>query len=134
MTRALTLASLLLLSVPAYALEPGCYVNLPMEVVDGDTVRIESGTVRLGGYDTPETHRPECEEERAWGQRATDRLTELLASHATELCITNAECNWGRPCGHLSVRMDGYLIDVGAILVSEDLAIPFVGSMGDWCE
>ena len=138
MRKIIIAAAVVLFSGPAIAIEPGCYQDLDLRVIDGDSVEIvaEDLNVRIAGYDTPETWRPDpaCEAfEREGGERATERLQGLLESRSHELCLTNGECGHGRPCGFLAVRQGGDWIDVGAILISEDLAIPFVGEMGDWC-
>lgn len=128
MTR--TLAALLLLSAPAYALEPGEYCGYHLEVVDGDTVRLRGERVRLLGYDTPETYRPSCDAERALGEQATARLVDLLSSGRACLEVSAESDHYGRPLGTLTV--DGE--DVGDILVAEGLAIIWRGSRGEWCD
>ena len=50
-------------------------------VIDGDTVRWQGQTVRLVGFDTPETgNRARCASERNRGDKATARLRELIVS------------------------------------------------------
>ena len=130
MTRhTLTLAALLLLSAPAGAIEPSEYCGYRLEVVDGDTVRFQGERVRLLGYDTPETYRPSCEAERAVGEQATARLTELLSGGYACLDVSAETDHYGRPLGTLTV--DGR--DVGDTLVAEGLAIIWRGRRGDWC-
>ena len=103
-------------------------------ITDGDTIRIngEGKGMRLVGFNTPETIEPRCAEERALGQQAKARLRQLVSKGRLSLeriqCSckpgtqgTNA-CNYGRSCG--VVRVDGR--DVGDILISEGLAVPFV--------
>lgn len=102
-------------------------------VTDGDTVKVfgESKGTRLVGFNTPETYRPRCTKERVLGEQATKRLKELIATSSIDLkkvpCAckpgtggTDA-CNFGRSCGILYV--DGR--NVGEILISEGLAVPF---------
>lgn len=102
-------------------------------VTDGDTIRLagdRKGT-RLVGFNTPESIEPRCEGERTLGLRAKARLKELVADGSLELqripcsCDPGTEgteaCNYGRSCGIL--RIDGR--DVGQILISEGLAVPF---------
>lgn len=103
-------------------------------VTDGDTIRVvgEKKGTRLVGFNTPETYRARCEQELAWGNLATNRLKELVATSSLDLekvacaCKPGTEgtkaCNFGRSCGVL--RADGR--DVGEILISEGLAVPFV--------
>lgn len=103
-------------------------------VTDGDTVHVvgEAAGTRLVGFNTPEKFSPECEYERQQGERASARLRELVAHGAARLtkvacaCAPGTQgtkkCNHGRYCGTLTV--DGK--DVGSILISEGLAVPFV--------
>ncbi|WP_018447859.1 thermonuclease family protein [Rhizobium gallicum] len=103
-------------------------------VTDGDTVHVvgEAAGTRLVGFNTPEKFSPQCEYERQQGERASARLRELVAHGSARLtkvacaCAPGTEgtkkCNHGRYCGTLLV--DGK--DVGSILISEGLAVPFV--------
>ena len=104
-------------------------------VVDGDTIKLRgdrSGT-RLVGFNTPEVFSPRCDAGLALGNRATDRLKDLVRdANRIELelvacaCPPSTQgtdrCNFGRRCGVLSV--DG--IDVARTLISEGLAASFV--------
>lgn len=103
-------------------------------VTDGDTIHLVGhvkGT-RLVGCNTPETYKPQCAHERELGNRATARLKMLVATGNLELVMVSCacppgtegteECNFGRSCAML--RVDGR--DVGQILISEGLAVPFV--------
>jgi len=103
-------------------------------VTDGDTIRVNgepSGT-RLVGFNTPEKFSPQCARERDLGNRASARLAEIVSKSSMQLtkvacsCTPGTEgtarCNYGRSCGIL--RADGR--DIGEILISEGLAVPFV--------
>lgn len=108
--------------------------NYQFTVTDGDTVRVRGDAkgTRLVGFNTPETYKPQCARELELGKRATARLNELVATSNMDLvkvpcaCKPGTEgtkaCNYGRSCGVL--RADGR--DVGRILISEGLAVPFV--------
>ncbi|WP_245496003.1 thermonuclease family protein [Rhizobium leguminosarum] len=103
-------------------------------MTDGDTVHVvgDATGTRLVGFNTPEKFSPQCEYERQLGERASSRLRELVAHGSARLtkvacaCAPGTEgtkkCNHGRYCGTLLV--DGK--DVGSILISEGLAVPFV--------
>ncbi len=103
-------------------------------ITDGDTIRLDDGTrVRLVGFNTPEKFEPRCSREAALGNRASERLRELVATAtSTDLklvacaCAPGTEgtkkCNHGRSCGTLKVNGR----DVGQTLISEGLAVPFV--------
>ncbi|TAY75170.1 thermonuclease family protein [Rhizobium ruizarguesonis] len=118
-------------------------------VTDGDTVHVvgDATGTRLVGFNSPEKFSPQCEYERQMGEQASSRLRELVAHGSARLtkvacaCAPGTEgtreCNYGRSCGVLQV--DGK--DVGAILISEGLAVPFVcGKTGcpptprPWCK
>lgn len=114
-----------------------------LRVIDGDTVGLADGRrVRLIDYQTPEIFEPRCPEERALGVKATQRLRQLIQGGQVEVRLVacscdprDANCNYGRECGRLSV--DG--MDVGSTLISEGLAKPYVCGFGgcppreSWC-
>lgn len=104
-------------------------------ITDGDTIHLngEQRGTRLVGFNTPETIRPQCSEERALGRRAKARLQQLVSGGAAlELqrvpcsCAPGTEgtkaCNHGRACAIL--RTNGR--DVGQVLIAEGLAAPLV--------
>ena len=103
-------------------------------MTDGDTVHVvgDATGTRLVGFNTPEVFSPQCQLERELGKRASSRLREMVAHGSVQLtkvacaCASGTEgtdkCNYGRYCGVL--RVDGK--DVGGILISEGLAVPFV--------
>ncbi|ESZ08705.1 membrane protein [Mesorhizobium sp. L2C089B000] len=103
-------------------------------ITDGDTIRLNGAAkgTRLVGFNAPESIEPRCDAEGDLGRRAKARLKELAAAAKLELkmvpcsCPPGTEgtgaCNYGRSCG--SLFADGR--DVGDVLVSEGLAVPFV--------
>jgi endonuclease YncB( thermonuclease family) len=103
-------------------------------VIDADTIRIHSKqpNVRLVGFNAPETRNATCQAEADLGARATQRLRnlvklgnldlEMVACSCPEDTQGTFACNYGRACGTL--RSNGH--DVGAILIEEGLAVPFV--------
>ena len=105
-----------------------------VSVIDGDTIRVnhKQPNVRLVGFNAPETRRAQCEVERELGARATRRLRDLVRAgnldfeFVTCACPSGTQgqfrCNYGRDCGTL--KSNGR--DVGEILISEQLAVPFV--------
>lgn len=115
----------------AAPIEPG-----NVHVIDGDTIRIghKRPDVRLVGFNAPETRRAQCDAEGKLGSKATRRLREI--AHAGNLdfefvacsCPPGTEgteiCNYGRRCGTL--KANGR--DVGATLIAEGLAVPFLCS------
>ena len=121
-----------LLAMVAYAhAQPVSSTDI--RVVDGDTIAL-SGLrqhVRLVGFNAPETRNARCKAEAQLGQRAKQRLQVLVDTGSLELtfiacsCPPGTEatqrCNHGRRCGVL--RAEGR--DVGSVLMSEGLAVPF---------
>jgi endonuclease YncB( thermonuclease family) len=105
-----------------------------VRVIDGDTIRVyhEQPNVRLVGFNAPETRNAACVEEAELGAKATRRLRDLIRAGNLEFqyvrcsCPEGTEgtfsCNYGRDCGTL--KANGR--DVGAILIEEGLAVPFV--------
>lgn len=104
-----------------------------IEIVDGDTIRVDGEQVRLVGFDTPETgdENARCDEEREWGKRAADRLAELLESGTIEIRYRKHRDLYGRLLGRLTVNGE----NVGAALIRERLAVRYRGSgpKMDWC-
>jgi endonuclease YncB( thermonuclease family) len=109
------------------------FAPISIRVIDGDTIRLNGRrpNVRLVGFNTPETRRPRCPAEAALGAQATRRLRELVREGNLDFtrvacaCAPGTEgtdaCNFGRACGRL--KSSGR--DVGDILISERLAVPF---------
>src|SRR6266446_4828248 len=103
-----------------------------IEVIDGDTVRLNGAVYRQVGFDTPERgDKARCDDERRRAEAATTRLRALVASgdaHLTRVvCACRAglegtrDCNYGRLCGSLSIGGR----DAGNILISEGHARPY---------
>jgi endonuclease YncB( thermonuclease family) len=105
-----------------------------IRVIDGDTIRVhhKQPNVRLVGFNAPETRRAACEVERELGAKATRRLRDIVGAGNLDFvnvacsCSPRTQgtsaCNYGRDCGTLKSRGR----DVGAILIEEGLAVPFV--------
>jgi endonuclease YncB( thermonuclease family) len=105
-----------------------------IHVIDGDTIRVRhtKPDVRLVGFNAPETRRAACEAEVELGAKATRRVRELVRTNDLDFefvpcaCQPGTEgtpaCNYGRRCGTLNAGGR----DVGAILIEEGLAVPFV--------
>src|SRR6516165_7976043 len=100
-------------------------------IIDGDTIQIyhQHPNIRLVGFNAPETRNAACQAEADLGTKATRRLRELVRAGRLDFeyvrCScpdTTRSCNWERDCGIL--KSNGR--DVGAILIAEELAVPFV--------
>lgn len=111
---------------------PPCVVT---RVVDGDTVDLEClgegrFRARLTGFDTPETHRPDCAQEALLGQAATRRLRAMISDARQIEARLGRWDRYERRLVQLSV--DGR--DVGQRLIAEGLAVPYDGGRRpDWC-
>jgi len=100
-------------------------------VIDGDTIRYGGVRIRLEDIDAPEVFSPKCASEAALGQRATDRLEELINAGPFQVVQAGRrdEDHYGRK---LRVLMrDGR--SLGDILIAEGLARPWDGSRHSWC-
>ncbi|MDF2116371.1 thermonuclease family protein [Roseiarcaceae bacterium H3SJ34-1] len=105
-----------------------------IKVVDGDTIQLDgkSPSIRLVGFNAPETSGAKCDREQELGQMASRRLLELIEAEPVQLqiiacsCASGTEgtmsCNYGRKCGVLYSGGQ----DVGKTLIAERLAVPFI--------
>src|SRR5262249_2411003 len=129
----LVVATVLAVATAAVA-QPEPIDPTDINVLDGDTVTIfkMQPNVRLVGFNAPETDRAACSAERELGVKAKDRLRGLVSAGNLTFEYVNCSCpagtqgtfacNYGRDCGTL--RSNGR--DVGEILISDGLAVPFV--------
>lgn len=99
-------------------------------VVDGDTLYLGGTKIRVADIDAPETHDYRCPEERELGERAAERLRQLVNSGPVELApIGRDEDRYGRKLR--VVKVGG--TSVGDTLVREGLARPYAGGRRPWC-
>lgn len=122
--------ALLLFLTAAAAADP--IAPSDIEVVDGDTIRVDGRRWRLVGFDAPETNNARCPAERVQGHIAKKRLQAIVDDGALDLTevVCNCRdgthgtqaCNYGRACGVLTSNGR----DVGAMLISEGLARPYI--------
>lgn len=99
-------------------------------VVDGDTIYLEGQKIRIAGIDAPETHDYGCSEELALGERAAERLQQLLNGGAITLTsIDRDEDVYGRKLRDVAVNGS----NVGDTLINEGLARPYGGGRRSWC-
>jgi micrococcal nuclease len=96
-------------------------------ITDGDTIRCGAERIRLADIDAPELSEPKCPSERALATRARDRLAELLGGEF-QIHRTGTD-RYKRTLARITV--DG--VDVGSILVREQLARPWEGRRRGWC-
>lgn len=99
-------------------------------VVDGDTFWMGGEKIRVADIDAPETHPSRCPEEARLGQAATARLQALLNAGPVTLELADRDTDkYGRK---LRVVTRGGR-SLGAMLVDEGLARPWVGRRQPWC-
>ena len=99
-------------------------------VVDGDTIWLEGQNIRIADIDAPETHEYDCAEEKALGDRATQRLHQLVNGGAITLgSVDRDEDNYGRKLRLVFVNGAG----VGDTLVDEGLARYYRRGKRSWC-
>lgn len=106
------------------------------EVVDGDTVKVfckggGAASVRLVGYDTPETYRPRCTAEYRLGKEATGTLRDWLRDASTVGLDYKGTDRYQRVLAEMFI--DGQ--PVAARMISAGLAVANNGERRiDWCQ
>ncbi|UWQ13336.1 thermonuclease family protein [Aliiroseovarius sp. M344] len=117
--------------VPRTSAIDGCQLGY---VYDGDTVELKcptgKRTARLVGFDTPETKEPGCAQEKALGDRATDRLRQIVKG--AEITMRHeGHDKFGREL----VRLSANGRDVGETLIKDGLAVAYrTGARINWCD
>ncbi len=100
-------------------------------VIDGDTLWINGTKVRVADIDAPEISEPKCASELALGNRATERLIELVNQGPFQMRA------WpGRNTDHYGRALRVLVRNgrsLGDILVSEGLARTWTGRREPWC-
>ena len=100
-------------------------------VVDGDTIWYEGKKIRVEDIDAPEIAHPKCASEEALGNRATERLLELMNAGPFRL-VRYGDRDTDRYGRLLRViERDGQ--SLGMILVNEGLARRWDGARHPWC-
>jgi endonuclease YncB( thermonuclease family) len=101
-----------------------------LQVLDGDSLKVDGENIRLTGIDAPELHQT-CRDAQAreWpcGQAAKARLAELV-SKGQVMCAAHRRDIFGRT---LAVCSAGDIPDFGEVLVREGLAISYAGELVD---
>jgi endonuclease YncB( thermonuclease family) len=101
-----------------------------LTVVDGDTIKLGTQSLRLLNIDAPEVGRAACPEERTRGLQATERLKALMAEGAISIHPNGKTDRYGRPL----IRLQTNARDVGDRLITEGLAKPWpVQGNPSWC-
>lgn len=102
----------------------------PVDVIDGDTIRIGRERVRLMGLDAPETWRGQydCPAERRAGLRSTRALAAILDAAETVAVERHGRDFYGRTLARVFV--DGR--DVAGMMVSAGMAREWTGHREPW--
>lgn len=100
-------------------------------VVDGDTLRLGTRSVRITGIDAPEIAKAKCPAERALGERSAQRLLQLVNGGEFEMVAHrfNMVDRFGRD---LRVLRRGNA-SIGGTLRDEGLAHRYMGVKFSWC-
>jgi endonuclease YncB( thermonuclease family) len=97
-------------------------------VVDGDTFWLRGEKIRIANIDTPELGSAGCDAERSLAIQARNRLAQLLGAGSIQI-IRDGTDRYGRTLAVVAVADQ----DVGAVLVSEQLAAIWQGRKHEWC-
>ena len=100
-------------------------------IVDGDTIWYHHEKIRLSDINAPETGEPACDYELDLGEKATERMLELLNQDRFSLIpLPGRDADiYGRK---LRAIMRGGR-SLGEVLVAEGLAERWIGFRRDWC-
>lgn len=101
-------------------------------VVDGDTIWYQGTKIRVADINAPEVSKPGCAREAMLGDRATERLTDLLNAGNFALVRPAGAPDrdtYGRSLRELHRNGES----LGAVLVDEGLAEEWNGARIDWC-
>jgi endonuclease YncB( thermonuclease family) len=106
-----------------------------VNIVDGDTLKIDGVTIRIVGIDTPETYRSRCENELVLGLKAKERLRALVDRGGVTYQATGTD-RYGRTLA----RVFAGDVNVGETLLKEGYALAYrpgyeakIARMHVWC-
>ncbi len=100
-------------------------------VIDGDTIRYQGEKIRLADIDAPETYYARCDSELALGNRAKDRLLQLVNAGPFDVVFYSRDRDvYGRKLRLL----ERHGVSFGGVLVSEGLARLWDGARHPWCD
>lgn len=139
MIRPFLYAAALLLASPAFAqtfhiCTPGENRHTASCVVDGDTLWYNGSKIRMEHIDAPEVENYDCPAEKALGDKATARLTDLLNAGGWTL---QRDGNRERDkYGRFLLTLHTASGTIEGEMISEGLAHPYdgKGKRPGWCE
>ncbi len=95
-------------------------------IIDGDTLKIDSKTIRIAEIDTPETFRSRCENELVLGLKAKERLGQLVRGAADVTYNATGVDRFGRTLAHVFAGS----VNVGEVLMREGHALRYEKGSG----
>lgn len=102
-----------------------------LRVIDGDTFVLNGETIRVENIDTPEIRRAQCDAERRLGLVAKWRVETILTQPGAKITLQRfRKDRWDRTIARVSVNG----LDLGEILITENMARPWRGRREPWCE
>lgn len=106
-----------------------------INIIDGDTIRMDGITIRIIDLDTPETFRSRCENELVLGLAAKEHLRSLLDSGAVTYEATGTD-RYGRTLANVYVSG----VNVGQQMIRDGVALPYqpgkdakLARLRHWC-
>jgi endonuclease YncB( thermonuclease family) len=130
--RLLVIAALAVATSPlATSAKAGANIN----IIDGDTIRMDGITIRIMELDTPETFKSRCENELVLGLAAKEHLRSLLDSGTVTYEATGSD-RYGRTLA--KVHVGG--VNVGQQMIRDGVALPYepgkdakLARLRHWC-
>lgn len=92
-----------------------------VNLIDGDTLKIDGKTIRIVEIDTPETFQSRCENELILGLKAKERLAQLVSGSADVTYEPTGFDRFGRTLAHVFAGD----MNVGETLVKEGHALRY---------
>jgi endonuclease YncB( thermonuclease family) len=106
-----------------------------VNIIDGDTIRVDGVTIRITELDTPETFRSRCENELILGLAAKEHLRALLDSGTVSYEATGRD-RYGRMLAHVYVGE----VNIGQQMIRDGVALPYqpgrdakLARLRHWC-
>ncbi|WP_457659733.1 thermonuclease family protein [Sinorhizobium medicae] len=106
-----------------------------VNIIDGDTIRMDGITIRIMELDTPETFKSRCENELVLGLAAKEHLRSLLDSGTVTYEATGTD-RYGRTLA--KVHVGG--VNVGQQMIRDGVALPYqpgknakLARLRQWC-
>ncbi len=131
--RLLVIAALAVATSPLAATSATAGDNI--NIIDGDTIRMNGITIRIMELDTPETFRSRCENELVLGLAAKEHLRSLLDSGTVTYEATGTD-RYGRTLA--KVHVGG--VNIGQQMIRDGVALPYqpgkdakLARLRHWC-